>query len=452
MPPNASKTVFVANIPYDVSEEQLANVFSEAGPVANVEIKFDANTGRSKGYAFVQFYDEATALSAVRNLQDAPVNGRNLRVELSTDEPGPRRRGAGPGTVGVGAAPGAGGPGVGGPSASLGGPRPMVPAPGPSGAPPYGTAGAGAPGYPPRAPFDPRYPQAHSQSHENTPPPPGVVNRRQGGDDIDLRMAPQGIDLPPGQKAVDTISKTLAGIAPGQMGDVMTSMKSLIQTNPDQARQLLSQQPQLAYALFQAMLLLNLLDPSVLSSIQPLAAPAPASAAAPSGAAPVAPGPGVGANAGPGSRAPNYPPYPPPAQAQGPPGGQQQAFRPPPQALYGGAPPLPNQNQNQNQSQNPPYPPYPSGPGVPPPTSTPVPPTPHPPHAVPVGPPGGPAPPPAGLASLPPAAQAALSTLPPDQQQMLLQVLQLSPVQIAALDPTQKASVMQLRQQFLGTA
>lgn len=166
----------------------------------------------------------------MRNLQDAPVNGRNLRVELSTDEPGPRRRGPGPGTVGVGAAPGAGGPGVGGPSASLGGPRPMVPAPGPSGASPYGTAGAGAPGYPPRAPFDPRYPQAHSQSHENTPPPPGVGARRQGGDDIDLRMAPQGIDLPPGQKAVDTISKTLAGIAPSQMGDVMTSMK--VRENP----------------------------------------------------------------------------------------------------------------------------------------------------------------------------------------------------------------------------
>lgn len=101
----------------------------------------------------------------------------------------------------------------------------MVPAPGPGGAPPFTSAGAGAPGYPPRAPFDPRYPQVHSQSHENTPPPAGVGARRQGGDDIDLRMAPQGIDLLPGQKAVDTISKTLAGIAPGQMGDVMTSMK-----------------------------------------------------------------------------------------------------------------------------------------------------------------------------------------------------------------------------------
>lgn len=45
MPPNAAKTIFVPNIPYDVSEEQLANTFSEAGPVQNVEIKFDPQTG-----------------------------------------------------------------------------------------------------------------------------------------------------------------------------------------------------------------------------------------------------------------------------------------------------------------------------------------------------------------------------------------------------------------------
>ncbi|KAK4685925.1 hypothetical protein P7C73_g4213, partial [Tremellales sp. Uapishka_1] len=113
---SASRTVFgkwfwFANIPYDVSEEQLASVFSEVGPVSGVEIKFDPLNGRSKGYAFVQYYgersgvpslvippntlwflaDEATALSAVRNLQEVPVNGRNLRVESSTDEPGPRR-------------------------------------------------------------------------------------------------------------------------------------------------------------------------------------------------------------------------------------------------------------------------------------------------------------------------------------------------------------------------
>ncbi|OWZ33062.1 cleavage stimulation factor subunit 2 [Cryptococcus neoformans var. grubii Br795] len=56
----------------------------------------------------------------------------------------------------------------------------------------------------------------------------------------------------------------------------MASMKTLITTNPDQARQLLSSKPQLAYALFQAMLLRSIIDPSVLQRIQPI----PANAAA----------------------------------------------------------------------------------------------------------------------------------------------------------------------------
>ncbi|OCF55048.1 hypothetical protein L486_07158 [Kwoniella mangroviensis CBS 10435] len=341
MPPptSASRTIFVANIPYDVSEEQLASTFSEAGPVNNVEIKFDPQTGRSKGYAFVQFYDEATALSAVRNLQEVPVNGRNLRVELSTDEPGPRRGGRG--------------------------------------------SRGGIPGHP----------------AEDTPPrgydagPP--VNR------VDLSALPEGAPLPHAANATDSISKTLATVTPGQMQDVMASMKSLITTNPEQARQLLSSKPQLAYALFQAMLLMNIVDPSVLQRIQPLPATAPPP---PSNYPPPA------QNA--------YPAYPPASSGPSyPPGGA--GYRPPPQqGGYNSAPPA-------------------AGYGTPSYGAT----TPAPPQ-----------PPASGMAALPPSAQQALATLPEDQQQMLLQVLQLTPDQINALDATQKASIMQLRQQFLGTA
>ncbi|ODN72677.1 hypothetical protein L202_08116 [Cryptococcus amylolentus CBS 6039] len=396
----------------DVSEEQLAGVFSEAGPVSNVEIKFDPQTGRSKGYAFVSFYDESTALSAVRNLQDAPVNGRNLRVELSTDEPGPRRRGPPVGAVSSGP-PAAGR--FGGPSAA---PAPYATR-GPYGGPPGGGAGGGRFG-----------------DRVDTPPPARDYGGRRG-DDLDLRLVPQGVELPPGEKAVDAISKTLAAINPGQMQDVMTSMKQLVQTNPDQARVLLSQQPQLAYALFQAMLLLNIVDPSVLQSIHPL--PPPAVAAPPPSNYGQPPAPygqdagskygqppsGYGGGGG-GSGGYGYPP------ASQPP----QTFRPPPSYA---APP----------AQTPPYPPY----GAPPSAahaygSAPAPP----PAPTPMS-----APPPVasgvpGMSALPPAAQAALATLPDDQQAMLIQVLSLAPEQINALDPTQRASVVQLRQQFLGTA
>ncbi|WWC61483.1 uncharacterized protein I303_104067 [Kwoniella dejecticola CBS 10117] len=394
-PGQASKTIFVANIPYDVSEEQLANTFSEAGPVNNVEIKFDPQTGRSKGYAFVQFYDEATALSAVRNLQDAPVNGRNLRVELSTDEPGPRRGGRGS----RGGVPGQ----PGGPIGNAGGPGGP-----PAGGPPGGYGRPQHDDGPPRG-YDQGFPGSGGRGG---PPPPSQVNR------VDLNALPEGSPVPPGSNATDSISKTLAAVTPGQMQDVMASMKSLITTNPEQARQLLTSKPQLAYALFQAMLLMNIVDPSVLQRIQPLSA-----AAAPPPASNFAPPPQQNSysayppsNGGPPS---NYPPYP-PANAQPPAAGGGGGYNRPPPAQVGYNPPPQ------------------SGYGAPPPQAG---------YGTPA-----PAPPASGMASLPPSAQQALATLPEDQQQMLLQVLQLTPDQISALDATQKASIMQLRQQFLGAA
>ncbi|ORY23696.1 hypothetical protein BCR39DRAFT_548802 [Naematelia encephala] len=358
MPPAAAKTIFVANIPYDVSEEQLAGVFAEAGPVSNVEIKFDPATGRSKGYAFVQFYDEATAASAVRNLQEVPVNGRNLRVELSTDEPGPRTRG------------GRGG-GGGRPS---GGRKDETP------------------------PF--------RGTPSGSVPPPGAY----GADDIrvDMSLLPPGVDPLPGQKSTDAISKTLAGINPGQMQEVMNSMKTLIASNPAQARAMLHEMPQLAYALFQAMLLMNIVDPSVLQRIQPLP---PAHVPAPTPAYPPA---------GPPQAA--FPPFPPQAQQAPPPSY-------PPYAGASSTPPY-----------RPPPPPAQQGYGAPPPAQSYQPPQ------------GYGAPPPQPAAGLPPNVQAALSGLPEDQRTMLVQVLSLTPEQISALDVGQQASIRQLRQQFLGTA
>nr|ODO04083.1 hypothetical protein L204_00438 [Cryptococcus depauperatus CBS 7855] len=413
MPPNASKTIFASpfslasseqlrpvspgwltKICSDVSEEQLASTFSEAGPVANVEIKFDSNTGRSKGYAFVQFYgssrnpssftadtsflshsflqplyptsaqthptDDATALSAVRNLQDTPINGRNLRVELSTDEPGPRRRG--PAVPGTRPAPSTG-----------------------SGVPSTGGTGYGT-----------RYGDPNASA--------GQV----GTGDVDLRYAPQGINLPPGERATDNITKTLATISPGQLQEVMESMKNLVTQNPESARQLLTQQPQLAYALFQAMLLLNIVDPSVLQSFTSLPSSAASAPLAPPAPAPH-PGPGASIS-GYGATGPvstgSYSGYgapPPAAGGYGGPGGyssQPQAqppFRPPPPSSgYTGTPPQIGG-----------YPPYGSAPSVPsyPPVTAP------PPNPTPI-----PAPPASGMASLPPSAQAALSTLPSEQQ------------------------------------
>ncbi|KAG5181230.1 hypothetical protein JKP88DRAFT_321470, partial [Tribonema minus] len=75
----------VGNIPYGTTEEQLHAIFSEAGRVVNIRSVVDHETGKPKGYAFVEFEDSATALSAIRNLNGYECNGRQLRVNYSSN-------------------------------------------------------------------------------------------------------------------------------------------------------------------------------------------------------------------------------------------------------------------------------------------------------------------------------------------------------------------------------
>ncbi|CAK4085939.1 unnamed protein product [Aphanomyces euteiches] len=77
------RSVFVGNIPYDVTEEMLKDIFSEVGPVLNFRLVTDRDTGKPKGYGFCEYSDGATALSAMRNLNGHEVNGRNLRVDFA---------------------------------------------------------------------------------------------------------------------------------------------------------------------------------------------------------------------------------------------------------------------------------------------------------------------------------------------------------------------------------
>ncbi|KAJ8102156.1 hypothetical protein POJ06DRAFT_248935 [Lipomyces tetrasporus] len=77
------RVVFVGNIPYDQSEEQIMDVFQSVGPVANFRFVFDKETGRPKGYGFVEYHDAETAASAVRNLNNYELSNRALRVDFS---------------------------------------------------------------------------------------------------------------------------------------------------------------------------------------------------------------------------------------------------------------------------------------------------------------------------------------------------------------------------------
>jgi cleavage stimulation factor subunit 2 len=88
-------------------------------------------------------------------------------------------------------------------------------------------------------------------------------------------LAP-GRDLEPGLSAEDSISKTLATLPVTQLLDILVQMQNLVLSDPVQAQQLLERSPQLSYAIFQALLNLNLVDPSALGSvIQQASIPAP---------------------------------------------------------------------------------------------------------------------------------------------------------------------------------
>ncbi|CAN0928288.1 Cleavage stimulating factor 64 [Linum grandiflorum] len=80
------RCVFVGNIPYDATEEQLIEICREVGPVVSFRLVIDRETGKPKGYGFCEYKDEETALSARRNLQGYEINGRQLRVDFAEND------------------------------------------------------------------------------------------------------------------------------------------------------------------------------------------------------------------------------------------------------------------------------------------------------------------------------------------------------------------------------
>jgi cleavage stimulation factor subunit 2 len=97
-----------------------------------------------------------------------------------------------------------------------------------------------------------------------------------------LPPLPTGKDLPPGVTCTDAISRTLHTLPPTQLLDILTQIKVLATNDPARATELFQQAPQLAYAVFQALLLMNLVSPEAISSVlDPGSAPAPAPATQP---------------------------------------------------------------------------------------------------------------------------------------------------------------------------
>lgn len=88
--------LYVGNIPFNATEEDLRRVFSEGGRrVVEVQIMADRNTGRSRGFAFVTMSSDQEAFDAASALNGANMGGRPMRVNEAQDRPGFSRGGPG---------------------------------------------------------------------------------------------------------------------------------------------------------------------------------------------------------------------------------------------------------------------------------------------------------------------------------------------------------------------
>ncbi|KAM3365482.1 hypothetical protein ACQJBY_015291 [Aegilops geniculata] len=87
-----SRVVYVGNIPFKAEEKEVRDACELIGPVLSFNLAADADTGKRKGYAFVEYADDATAQSACRNLHGHRLLDRELRVGLAERAGAARRR------------------------------------------------------------------------------------------------------------------------------------------------------------------------------------------------------------------------------------------------------------------------------------------------------------------------------------------------------------------------
>ncbi|GAB6032530.1 Cleavage stimulation factor subunit 2 [Chamberlinius hualienensis] len=177
MQERSMRSVFVGNIPYEATEEQLKEIFSEAGPVLSFRLVYDRENGKPKGYGFCEYRDADTALSAMRNLNGYELNGRAIRVDTAASEKNKEEL-------------------------------------------------------------------KNLQMSLNGPP----------------TESPYGGECDP-DRAPEVISRAVASLPPEQMYELMKQMKQCIQNNPNEARNMLLQNPQLAYALLQGQVAMKIIDP-----------------------------------------------------------------------------------------------------------------------------------------------------------------------------------------------
>ncbi|MBN8864190.1 MAG: RNA-binding protein [Sphingobacteriales bacterium] len=106
--------IFVAGLPYDLDDAELTEIFEKFGTIISAKVAIDRETGKSKGFGFVEMENEAEAKDAIENLNDISLGKKPLVVKAADDRPGGNTGGGGGGYRGGGNSGGGGYRGGGG--------------------------------------------------------------------------------------------------------------------------------------------------------------------------------------------------------------------------------------------------------------------------------------------------------------------------------------------------
>lgn len=78
-----NRKLFVGSLPWAVDDQKLGEIFSQAGNVVSAQVVKDRETGRSRGFGFVEMSTDEEAQNAVKNLNGMDVDGRKIVVNIA---------------------------------------------------------------------------------------------------------------------------------------------------------------------------------------------------------------------------------------------------------------------------------------------------------------------------------------------------------------------------------
>ena len=87
--------MYVSNLSFHTSDDDLKNLFSQYGAVSSAKVITDRETGRSRGFGFVEMGSDAEAKEAIKNLNNKEIEGRAMSVSVArekTERPGGNKR------------------------------------------------------------------------------------------------------------------------------------------------------------------------------------------------------------------------------------------------------------------------------------------------------------------------------------------------------------------------